>query len=330
MTIKRLFLVLLFCLHSQWLDAHQLDPGYLELKEVKSNVFSVLFKVPTSSGKEIGLAPVFPSECSEISPIAQRSVQAAVVKKWMIQCNKEIAGNEIIIHGLELTQTDVLVRLSRLSETTQTARLTPKKTTLEVTASPSKREVITMYLVLGIEHILSGIDHLLFVLALLLIVQGWRRLVGTITAFTVAHSITLVAASLGYIHVAQAPVEAVIALSIVFLAREIVHSMEGRKSIAINSPWLVAFIFGLLHGLGFAGALSEIGLPASEIPLALLFFNVGFEVGQLLFVGTVMFLFFLAKVVRLPLIRWGKPVLTYAIGGVAGFWVIERILSFAG
>ncbi|OEU70042.1 MAG: hypothetical protein BA863_02410 [Desulfovibrio sp. S3730MH75] len=329
MTLKRLILAIIFCMHSQWISAHQLDPGYLELNEVKPNVFSVLFKTPTSSGKEITLTPVFPSECNEVSPILRRSIQAGVIKNWTVQCSGDISGNEITIRGLELTQTDVLVRISRLSDITQTARLTSQKTTFKVVDRPSKTEVISMYLVLGIEHILSGIDHLLFVLALLLIVQGWRPLIGTITAFTVAHSITLAAASLGYIHVAQAPVEAVIALSIVFLAREIIHSLQGRKSIAIHRPWLVAFIFGLLHGFGFAGALTEIGLPASDVPLALLFFNVGVEVGQLLFVGAIVVLFFLNRYIQLPQIRWGKPVLTYAIGGIAGFWVLERILSFA-
>jgi hydrogenase/urease accessory protein HupE len=183
---------------------------------------------------------------------------------------------------------------------------------------------------LGVEHILLGIDHLLFVLALLMIVAGWRKLVATVTAFTLAHSITLAAATLGWVHVPQAPVEAVIALSILFVAAEIVHWKQGRPGITRRKPWLVAFTFGLLHGFGFAGALTEIGLPEHAIPLALLFFNLGVEAGQLLFIGAVFAAW--AVLSRIP---WPERVLeqawrvpVYVIGALAGFWTIERIAGF--
>ena len=156
-----------------------------------------------------------------------------------------------------------------------------------VAAAPGALEVCRTYLVLGVEHILFGVDHLLFVLALLILVKGWRKLVGTITAFTVAHSITLAAATLGFVHVPCKPVEATIALSIVFVACEIVHRRQGRSGLTEMWPWVIAFSFGLLHGLGFASALREVGLPQNAIPLALLFFNVGVELGQLLFIGFV-------------------------------------------
>ena len=234
----------------------------------------------------------------------------------------------IAIEGLQHTLTDVLVRLTDAGGTTQTVRLTPQETGFNVSGELSSLEGITTYLILGIEHILLGIDHLLFVFALLMIVQGWRRLVATITAFTVAHSITLTAATLGYVHVPQAPVEAVIALSILFLATEIIHVQQGRIGLAQHYPWLVAFIFGLLHGFGFAGALAEVGLPPSDIPIALLLFNVGVEVGQLIFVTAVLLAGIALRRIALQQTRWGEITATYVIGSVAAFWTIERVVAY--
>jgi len=207
-----------------------------------------------------------------------------------------------------------------------------------VAAAPRALDVTRTYLVLGVEHILFGVDHLLFVLALLILVKGWRKLVGTITAFTVAHSITLAAATLGFVHVSSKPVEATIALSIVFVACEIVHRRQGRSGLTETWPWVIAFSFGLLHGLGFASALREVGLPQNAIPLALLFFNVGVEVGQLLFVGAVMAIITLAvhvarkftwrNIATQSAFSWCENISAYIIGGVAAFWLIERTLSF--
>jgi len=182
--------------------------------------------------------------------------------------------------------------------------------------------------VLGVEHILGGVDHLLFVLALLLIVRGGRRIVATITAFTIAHSITLVSATLGWVHVAGPPVEATIALSIVFVAAEVLHGLHGKPGLTARAPWVVAFTFGLLHGFGFAGALAQVGLPQKAIPVALLMFNVGVEVGQLMFVGAVLVVHTVLR--RLPIghASWAQQAVPYAIGSVAMFWVIERIAAF--
>ncbi len=179
----------------------------------------------------------------------------------------------------------------------------------------------------------GGIDHLLFILVLLILVNGTRRLVATVTAFTVAHSLTLAAATLGFVQVPQAPIEAAIALSIVFVACEIVHSRQGRPGLTERWPWLVAFVFGLLHGFGFAGALSDVGLPQDAIPVALLFFNLGVEVGQLLFIAAVLAVITLVRkharsfVVSPPLWAWRVP--PYAIGGVAAFWLVQRVTAFA-
>ena len=179
--------------------------------------------------------------------------------------------------------------------TTRTQRLTPTETTFQIAKLPSALAVVETYFELGIEHILLGIDHLLFVFALLLLVSGARRLVATITAFTAAHSITLAAATLDWVRLPAPPLEAVIALSIAFVAAEILQAQKGNTSLTIRQPWLVAFTFGLLHGFGFAGALAEIGLPSVEIPLALLFFNVGVEAGQLLFIAAVSCVFYIGR-----------------------------------
>jgi hydrogenase/urease accessory protein HupE len=239
-----------------------------------------------------------------------------------------LAGTVIRIDRLDATFTDVLVRLVRSDGLVQTARATPSQPSVTVEASVGRWEVAATYLKLGVEHILGGVDHLLFVFGLMLLVSGWRRLLGTITAFTVAHSLTLAGATLGWVHAPQAPVEAVIALSIVFVAVEVVRAHEGRPGLAQRWPWLVAFTFGLLHGFGFAGALREVGLPSQAIPVALLFFNLGVELGQLAFVLIVVGLrhVFRGQLQRLPRGAWRVP--TYGIGGVAAFWVIERLTRF--
>ena len=181
---------------------------------------------------------------------------------------------------------------------------------------------------LGIEHILLGIDHLLFVLGLLLLVQGVGPLIKTITSFTVAHSITLGAATFDLISLPSAPVEAVIALSILFLAREYISVKEGKDSLTAQYPWIVAFTFGLLHGFGFAGALSEIGFPQKEVPLALFTFNIGVELGQLLFIGVVYLCLFFWKKLNWSLPNGSWRIVPYAIGTVASFWLVERVLAF--
>jgi hydrogenase/urease accessory protein HupE len=251
-----------------------------------------------------------------------------MVYRWTLGCETPLSGKPISIEGLEKTLTDVLVRIERQDGSTITQRLSPANNEFTVAASESTWQIAATYLGLGVEHILLGIDHLLFVLALLLIVGNWRVLLATITAFTVAHSITLAAATLGYVHVPQQPVEAVIALSILFLASEIMHMRRGKPGLARRWPWLVAFIFGLLHGFGFAGALTEVGLPENAIPLALLFFNIGVEVGQLLFVGSMILLYRLWRMTTLQPTPWIQALPVYVIGSVAAYWTIERVASF--
>jgi len=219
------------------------------------------------------------------------------------------------------------VRIERPDGTSQVEHLLPQRTQFTVEGATGIAQVAWSYLVLGVEHILGGLDHLLFVLALLLIVRGSTRIVATITAFTLAHSLTLVAATLGWVHVPGPPVEAMIALSIVFVAAEVVHGLRGKPGLTARAPWIVAFTFGLLHGFGFAGALAEVGLPQRAIPVALLMFNLGVEVGQLLFVGCVLGLRGLVARVTLALPTWAPALPPYVIGTVAMCWVIERVSS---
>jgi hydrogenase/urease accessory protein HupE len=337
--VRRLAALLL--LLAAWLpfaaEAHEVRPGYLEVRQVEAATFDVLWKVPANGEYRLRLHARLPEECQG-APNQGTFVGGAFVERWRAQCPGGLVGRTIDIEGLSATRTDVLARIEWSDGTTQTVRLTPEQTSFEVKAAPGALEVVRAYFVLGVEHILLGIDHLLFVLGLLFLVGNWKRLVATVTAFTVAHSITLAAATLGLVHVAQAPVEATIALSIMFVAAEIIHGAHGEPRLATRAPWLVAFVFGLLHGFGFAGALREIGLPQQDVPLALLFFNVGVEVGQLLFIVAVVGVFsLLTRLVRSrgsqdhgpwhseTLIR--TPV-AYAIGSVAAFWTVQRVVGF--
>src|SRR5687768_12056976 len=274
------------------LFGHEVRPAYLELHQTGAETYDVLWKVP-GQGEDLrlGLYVQLPENCSNLTQPRGAFAANAYTERWSVQCAGGLSGGTIRIAGLSATLTDVLVRLERLEGTTQVTRLTPAMPSFVVEAAPSRIEIVRTYLVLGIEHILTGLDHLLFVLGLLVLVRGFGKLVKTVSAFTVAHSVTLVLATLGFVHVPSPPVEAVIALSIVFVAKEILRSRarssSTQPSLTERQPWLVAFSFGLLHGLGFAGGLSEVGLPEGHIPLALLLFSIGVEVGHFGFIAAV-------------------------------------------
>ena len=307
--------------------AHEVRPGYLELVETGEETYDVLWKVPAAGGDlRFGLYLRFPDGTEETSERRGHFVGDAFVQRWSVRHPGGLTGRTVHVDGLRTTLTDVLVRVERLDGSTLVYRVEPAHPSLVIEAAPTRWALAGTYFVLGVEHILFGIDHLLFVLALLLIVEGVRKLVFTITAFTVAHSLTLVAATLGWVDVPGAPVEAVIALSIVFVAAEIVHGLRGREGLTARSPWVVALVFGLLHGLGFAGALHEVGLPDHAIPLALLLFNVGVEAGQLLFVAGALAVG--AVLARVPLGSLTRALPAYAIGTVAAYWTIERVAGF--
>lgn len=311
---------------------HALQPGYLELRLVDTDLYSVLWKKPANRGKPMAISAALPGNCDQATPPHPIWDGMAYLSRWTARCNGGLEGGTIRIDGLDQTSTDVLVRFDFADGRTESRRLTPENSSFTVSGIPSPFEVVRTYLALGFKHILEGIDHLVFVLALLILVKGIRLLVATVTAFTLAHSFTLVGATLGLVQVPGPPVEAAIALSIMFVASEIIHSKSGRTGLAERYPWVVAFIFGLLHGLGFAGALAQIGLPQSSIPIALLFFNVGVEIGQLFFIACVFSIVAMGRVfirnINMPKMTWASNVPPYFIGSVAAFWTIQRLVSF--
>ncbi len=309
--------------------AHEVRPAYLELRETTPGTYDALWKVPArGDNMRLALYVKLPDETRQLTEPRGRFTDDAYVERWQFKNEGGLSGHNIGIDGLSATRVDTLIRMTSLDGVTQTLRATPDAPYVTVAATASNWSVAGTYTALGVEHILLGIDHLLFVLALVLLVKGWRKLLGTITAFTVAHSITLAAATLGFVHVPGPPVEACIALSIVFVATEIVRSRQGRQGLTERAPWVVAFTFGLLHGLGFAGALSGVGLPQNAIPIALLFFNVGVEIGQLAFITLVLGIAAILRQSPVQAPSWGWRIAPYAIGSVAMFWVIERTAAF--
>ena len=312
-------------------SADDFRPAYLQITQDDATTYDVLWKIPAlGEDAVLKVRPEFPTGTVKLTQLHRSYANGVAVQRWRIKARGGLEGKAIAFPGLSETRIDVLARLQRADGTFQLERILASDPEFLVQASPGAFEVVQTYTVLGIEHILTGFDHLCFVLALVMIVGFNRRLIWTVTAFTVAHSITLALATVGIIHVPRPPVEAIIALSIVFVASEIVQQRRGRDGLAAKQPWVVAFAFGLLHGLGFAGALAEIGLPANSIPLALLFFNVGVEIGQLLFIAAVLGasrLLLLAVANRVELQR-STIVTAYLIGGVASYWTIERLISF--
>ena len=328
-----LVLLILLATFASGAFAHEVRPAYLELRQTGPETYAALWKVPgLGEDLRLGLYVELPAGCTNVTEPRASMVDNAYTERWTVNCAGGLTGGTIRIAGLTATATDVLARLERLDGTTQVTRLMPAAPSFMVEAAPRAMQVARTYLMLGVEHILGGIDHLLFVLALLILVKGTRRLIATVTAFTVAHSLTLAGATLGVVHVPGPPVEAAIALSIVFVATEIVHSRQAKAGLTERFPWIVAFTFGLLHGFGFAGALNEVGLPQSAIPVALLFFNVGVEIGQLLFIASVFTVMALARQItrRIGMSQpaWAWRVPPYVIGSVAAFWIIQRIAAF--
>ena len=325
---KKVFF-LLSSLLALWLHADEVRPSYLELKENSANQYAVIFKVPARGNKKLSLQVKLPQSCQIMGKKSSGFTGGAYIERWFMRCDGGLSEKMLSVEGLENTNTDLLLRMEMRDGSSQSAMLTPTKRSYKVLKMASSMQVVKTYTWLGITHILTGFDHLMFVFALLLIVKSMRRLLWTITAFTLAHSITLAGATLGYVHVPQAPVEAVIALSILFLAVEIMHEKEGHPGITSRYPWIVAFTFGLLHGFGFAGALSEVGLPEQAVTIALIFFNVGVEMGQLMFVSVVVLIGLALHHLNKPvLLAKAQTVIVYGIGTMSTFWLIDRLSAF--
>jgi hydrogenase/urease accessory protein HupE len=310
-------------------NADEIRPALLDIKEQSTGLFAVTWKVPTRGDKVLAITPRLPESLELLgSPTIQEAPGARIEHATYKSSGAPLSGQTISIDGLTATQTDVLLLVQLQDGASHSAILRPASPQFAIPLEASKLKVAGDYWRMGTVHILEGVDHLLFVLALMLIVTGFKPLLKAVTAFTVAHSITLALATLGVVHIPSAPTEALIALSILFLAVEIIHSRQGKISLTEQYPWVVAFAFGLFHGLGFAGALSEIGLPQQEIPLALLMFNVGVETGQLMFIAAVLALFAVLKRLPITLPQGAWRVLPYSIGSIAAYWTIDRVMSF--
>lgn len=337
--MSRLTLILSICVMAvlpSLVRSHALEPGFLELVPIGAGEWRVTWRKPQVQGRPMPIDAVLPEGCSPRRGPEPGFDGRAFLAGWVASCSEGLEGGEIRIEGLERTRTDVLVRYATAPDTgPQTARLTPATPAFTVPVDPGPLGVFSGYFALGVDHILKGVDHLLFVLMLLLLIRDWRPLVAAVTSFTVAHSLSLAAASLGWIVVPSPPVEAIVALSIAFLAAELLQKHREKRGLTERYPWVLAFAFGLLHGLGFARALLEVGLPEGDVPLALLSFNVGVEAGQLLFIATALALGLafarLYPILAASFTRPGSPgflALAYGVGSLAAYWVIERVSGF--
>lgn len=310
--------------------AHPLAPSLLELRERADGVFDVRFKTALLQARDAAHAPRLPAACVPLGTATETRDGSGVVIDYRVDCGGALTGETIGVAGLESGVANALVRVVSQDGVTRQALLSAREPTFRVPADPSGWEVLGSYTALGIEHLVFGFDHVLFVLGLLMLIRDTRTLLFTITSFTIGHSVTLALASLGVVRFPTALVEVGIAFSLLFLAMEIPARLDGgTRGLFVRNPWWIAFAFGLLHGLGFAGALSEIGLPPRDIPLALLAFNVGIELGQLALVAVALALVAIAGRTRLPI---GGPALRAVaisvIGSLAGYWLIERTLSW--
>ena len=311
----------LFSVWSGLTVAHEVRPGYLQIDDGTENTYRIIWKVPAKGDRRLVIDYLLPAHCLDVSPVKFRVADGAFVTERQVACGKPLAGEAVSFSGLSATLTDVVVRYTTGSGSSM-LRITGDDPRLLIPIEPGITDIVRTYIELGVEHILFGYDHLLFVFCLLLLSGFNRAIIGIVTAFTVAHSLTLLATSMHIIYLAIAPVEACIALSIVYTASRAIEQKAGSRQ---HHLWITAFVFGLLHGFGFASALQEIGLPDNAIITALLSFNLGVELGQLTFVAVCYAVF-----------RWGQPRIkrlaearrysAYAAGGIAGYWVIQRVL----
>lgn len=334
MTIHNLLLIslVLFCaLQPQPSAGHESQPGVLEIQEIGVSRYKIIWKAPIYYYKPHPAALELPDTWETIgTPTSRRRSNDIVHQQVVATGGSSINGQVIRFPGLESTITDVFIRVTRADGSHMTTIARPTKPWAELRGERPWYETAQEYLFLGFHHILLGIDHLLFVLGLLLIVKGQIMLIRTITAFTIAHSITLAAATLGYAQVPLPPLNAAIALSILFLGPEIVRVKRGQTSLTIRYPWIIAFGFGLLHGFGFASGLSTTGMPKAELPWALLWFNVGVELGQLLFVFIALGLVWAFRILQIRWPRWVLWLPGYTVGSLGAYWTIQRTAILVG
>jgi len=311
--------------------AHEARPALLEITEGAPGRFSVLWRTPVLAGRRLPVALKLPDGVRNLSEPIVQDLGDSLVERRAVEAGPDgLAGKRIEIAGLQLTITDALVRVAMADGRKFTTIVRPAQPWVEIAAAQSPIEVAAAYVGHGIEHIAFGLDHLLFVLGLLLIVRDRRMLLKTVTAFTVAHSITLALATFGWASAPVLPLNAAIALSILFLGPEIVRAWRGETSLTIRRPWIVAFLFGLVHGFGFAGALTSAGLPPADLPLALLGFNVGVEIGQVAFVVLVLLLERSFHQLEICWPRWVELLPGYVVGSLGAFWTFQRTAILFG
>jgi len=307
--------------------AHESQPGLLEIRQMSNDRYEVVWRAPIYYGRPHPASVQLPDTWRTVGEPTVRQLPDSALHRRVVEVpGGSVDGSVIRFPGLETTITDVFVRVLRLDGTQSGQVVRPVRPLAELRGERAWYVSSAEYVVLGFNHILMGVDHLLFVLGLLIIVTGRRMLIKTITAFTVAHSITLALATLGYASIPTPPLNAAIALSILFLGPEIVRVWRGETSFTIRHPWVVAFSFGLLHGFGFASGLSTVGMPRAEIPFALLAFNVGVELGQLVFVVLILLSYRALKVLQFHWPRWVEFLPGYAIGSLGAFWTIQRAM----
>jgi hydrogenase/urease accessory protein HupE len=324
----RIWLLLLLAVFFSYpAHADELRPGYIELTQLNAQDWRLIWKAPLKGGVTAQTQPVLPDNCRVLGQPVRDLAFMAVTTTTQLRCVGPIAGKVIGLSGLSTSQTDVLVRIASIGRPVQALRLTAAEPSIAIPAKPERWQVARTYFVTGVEHILFGYDHLLFVIALVLLLSGFWTIAKAVTAFTIAHSLTLIGTTLGLFGLPQQPVEALIALSIIFLAVEIIKKRPDELRLSQRLPWLVSFLFGLLHGFGFAGALREIGLPETDVPTALLTFNLGVEFGQLAIVGASLLAIMALRRLPTPAYAMALKSATYAIGITASFWFIERILT---
>lgn len=309
--------------------AHEVRPAFLDIRETAPDAFTVFWKVPAQGRMRLALDAHLPKQCVERAAPIRSFEGSAYLERRVVDCAGGLRDGEIVVDGLKATLTEALVRIEYQNGGTEVARLMPDAPSFTAAGAQTSLEVARTYFLLGVEHILLGFDHLIFVLALMLLIHDRLMLFKTITAFTVAHSITLAGASLGYFSLPQKPVEATIALSIAFVASELLKARPNEVRLAEAYPWLVAFAFGLLHGFGFSGALKEIGLPQSDVPISLLTFNLGVEAGQILFVATALAIAWAERAAIGFHPAFARRAMAYAIGTSAMLWFIPRITTMA-
>jgi hydrogenase/urease accessory protein HupE len=308
-------------------SAHEVRPAYLQITENARHTFDVLWKQPSNGTLVLKLTPRLSNGLLDADPTGESFANSFVVRRWenVPITRDSFDGATLFIEGLQFTITDALVNISFATGQDIQEILRPGTPSMQIHLTGTGKIPVAAYLRLGIEHILTGFDHLSFVLGLLLLVRSRAMLVKTITAFTLAHSITLAAAALGYVHVSAPVIESLVALSIVFVAVELARHYLGDDGLTVRYPWLISFTFGLLHGFAFAGSLADIGLPPHNIPFALLLFNLGVEIGQLMFVAAVFVFIGLLHLLPKRLPSWTRWAAPYAIGTLASYWMFERI-----